>query len=217
MKKELVLIISGFIIGLGVILISQFYKVNKSEKILTINELFTIYDQNIQDIKNNMEMITESNEDFDWWILKDFNIEDKDYETSLNSLVADVRMAYLEYTDEEQMYTNSNPIRKYREKEYITKKQLEKLNLDMKEEMLSGNINRFNKYSTLLISKDEELRNIFLNQTEKITKMKQLSIFTNTNSTYSELLFKKIIEVSYVKDVSEFLIKEYNRLKYLEN
>lgn len=217
MKKELVLIISGFIIGLGVILISQFYKDNKSEKILTINELFTIYDQNIQDIKNNMEMITESNEDFDWWILKDFNIEDKDYETSLNSLVADVRMAYLEYTDEEQMYTNSNPIRKYREKEYITKKQLEKLNLDMKEEMLSGNINRFNKYSTLLISKDEELRNIFLNQTEKITKMKQLSIFTNTNSTYSELLFKKIIEVSYVKDVSEFLIKEYNRLKYLEN
>ena len=217
MKKELVLIISGFIIGLGVILISQFYKDNKSEKILTINELFTIYDQNIQDIKNNMEMITESNEDFDWWILKDFNIEDKDYETSLNSLVADVRMAYLEYTDEEQMYTNSNPIRKYREKEYITKKQLEKLNLDMKEEMLSGNINRFNKYSTLLISKDEELRNIFLNQTEKITKMKQLSIFTNTNSTYSELLFKKIIEVSHVKDVSEFLIKEYNRLKYLEN
>ena len=217
MKKELVLIISGFIIGLGVILISQFYKDNKSKKILTINELFTIYDQNIQDIKNNMEMITESNEDFDWWILKDFNIEDKDYETSLNSLVADVRMAYLEYTDEEQMYTNSNPIRKYREKEYITKKQLEKLNLDMKEEMLSGNINRFNKYSTLLISKDEELRNIFLNQTEKITKMKQLSIFTNTNSTYSELLFKKIIEVSYVKDISEFLIKEYNRLKYLEN
>lgn len=217
MKKELVLIISGFIIGLGVILISQFYKDNKSEKILTINELFTIYDQNIQDIKNNMEMITESNEDFDWWILKDFNIEDKDYETSLNSLVADVRMAYLEYTDEEQMYTNSNPIRKYREKEYITKKQLEKLNLDMKEEMLSGNINRFNKYSTLLISKDEELRNIFLNQTEKITKMKQLSIFKNTNSTYSELLFKKIIEVSYVKDISEFLIKEYNRLKYLEN
>ena len=217
MKKELVLIISGFIIGLGVILISQFYKDNKSEKILTINELFTIYDQNIQDIKNNMEMITESNEDFDWWILKDFNIEDKDYETSLNSLVADVRMAYLEYTDEEQMYTNSNPIRKYREKEYITKKQLEKLNLDMKEEMLSGNINRFNKYSTLLISKDEELRNIFLNQTEKITKMKQLSILTNTNSTYSELLFKKIIEVSYVKDISEFLIKEYNRLKYLEN
>ena len=217
MKKELVLIISGSIIGLGVILISQFYKDNKSEKILTINELFTIYDQNIQDIKNNMEMITESNEDFDWWILKDFNIEDKDYETSLNSLVADVRMAYLEYTDEEQMYTNSNPIRKYREKEYITKKQLEKLNLDMKEEMLSGNINRFNKYSTLLISKDEELRNIFLNQTEKITKMKQLSIFTNTNSTYSELLFKKIIEVSYVKDISEFLIKEYNRLKYLEN
>ena len=217
MKKELVLIISGFIIGLGVILISQFYKDNKSEKILTINELFTIYDQNIQDIKNNMEMITESNEDFDWWILKDFNIEDKDYETSLNSLVADVRMAYLEYTDEEQMYTNSNPIRKYREKEYRTKKQLEKLNLDMKEEMLSGNINRFNKYSTLLISKDEELRNIFLNQTENITKMKQLSIFTNTNSTYSELLFKKIIEVSYVKDISEFLIKEYNRLKYLEN
>ena len=217
MKKELVLIISGFIIGLGVILISQFYKDNKSEKILTINELFTIYDQNIQDIKNNMEMITESNEDFDWWILKDFNIEDKDYETSLNSLVADVRMVYLEYTDEEQMYTNSNPIRKYREKEYITKKQLEKLNLDMKEEMLSGNINRFNKYSTLLISKDEELRNIFLNQTEKITKMKQLSILTNTNSTYSELLFKKIIEVSYVKDISEFLIKEYNRLKYLEN
>lgn len=213
MKKKIFLIMFGFIIVLGGILIFQFFKINKSEKILVPNELFKIYDQSIQNIKNNMEMITENNEDFDWWVLKDFNIEDKDYEESLNSLVADVRMSYLEYTDEGEMYTNSNPIRNYREKEYITKKELEKLNLDMKEEMLSGNINRFDKYSTLLISQNEELRNRLLDQTEKITKMKQLSIFTNTNSTYSELLLKKIIEVNYVECISEFLVKEYNRLK----
>ena len=213
MKKKIFLIMFGFIIVLGGILIFQFFKTNKSEKILVPNELFKIYDQSIQNIKNNMEMITENNEDFDWWVLKDFNIEDKDYEESLNSLVADVRMSYLEYTDEGEMYTNSNPIRNYREKEYITKKELEKLNLDMKEEMLSGNINRFDKYSTLLISQNEELRNRLLDQTEKITKMKQLSIFTNTNSTYSELLLKKIIEVNYVECISEFLVKEYNRLK----
>lgn len=213
MKKKIFLIMFGFIIVLGGILIFQFFKISKSEKILVPNELFEIYDQSIQNIKNNMEMITENNEDFDWWVLKDFNIEDKDYEESLNSLVADVRMSYLEYTDEGEMYTNSNPIRNYREKEYITKKELEKLNLDMKEEMLSGNINRFDKYSTLLISQNEELRNRLLDQTEKITKMKQLSIFTNTNSTYSELLLKKIIEVNYVECISEFLAKEYNRLK----
>lgn len=47
-----------------------------------------------------MESITDSNESFDWWILKDFDIEDDEYESVLNLLVADVRMCYLEYTDD---------------------------------------------------------------------------------------------------------------------
>ena len=84
------------------------------------NQSWDSYDESIKNIKNNMDPITEPNENFFWWSLKDFDIEDNEYEKILNHLVAQVRMCYLDYTDDGTLYTNSNPIRKYREKDIIT-------------------------------------------------------------------------------------------------
>ena len=119
-NKYIVIIMALILIALSSFLSITVYKnYDKKIDIQLANQIWTTYDDSIAIIKNNMESITDSNESFDWWILKDFDIEDDEYESVLNLLVADVRMCYLEYTDDGTLYTNTNPIRKYREKEYI--------------------------------------------------------------------------------------------------
>ena len=57
------------------------------------------------------------------------------------------------------------------------------------------------------------LRNNVLTKTNKIFRIKPIEIFNNKNATYNELLLRKIMEVHYIEDISEFLVEEYNRLK----
>ena len=175
------------------------------------NQSWDSYDESIKNIKNNMDPITEPNENFFWWSLKDFDIEDNEYEKILNHLVAQVRMCYLDYTDDGTLYTNSNPIRKYREKDIITTEELKKLNFDMSNDRSC--INRFDDFNSLLISNDENLRNSFLNRINKINLIKSTELFRNENASYNELLLRRTIEVHYIEDMSEFLVEEYNRLK----
>ena len=213
-NKYIVIIMALILIALSSFLSITVYKnYDKKIDIQLANQIWTTYDDSIAIIKNNMESITDSNESFDWWILKDFDIEDDEYESVLNLLVADVRMCYLEYTDDGTLYTNTNPIRKYREKEYITSKELEKLNFEMYNEFNQGCLKRFASYNSLLISNDEVLRNNVLTKTNKIFRIKPIEIFNNKNATYNELLLRKIMEVHYIEDISEFLVEEYNRLK----
>lgn len=213
-NKYIVIIMALILIALSSFLSIIVYKnYDKKIDIQLANQIWTTYDDSIAIIKNNMESITDSNESFDWWILKDFDIEDDEYESVLNLLVADVRMCYLEYTDDGTLYTNTNLIRKYREKEYITSKELEKLNFEMYNEFNQGCLKRFASYNSLLISNDEVLRNNVLTKTNKIFRISQIEIFNNKNATYNELLLRKIMEVHYIEDISEFLVEEYNRLK----
>ena len=213
-NKYIVIIMALILIALSSFLSITVYKnYDKKIDIQLANQIWTTYDDSIAIIKNNMESITDSNESFDWWILKDFDIEDDEYESVLNLLVADVRMCYLEYTDDGTLYTNTNPIRKYREKEYITSKELEKLNFEMYNEFNQGCLKRFASYNSLLISNDEVLRNNVLTKTNKIFRINPIEIFNNKNATYNELLLRKIMEVHYIEDISEFLVEEYNRLK----
>lgn len=212
MKKKSVYGILVVLIAISSILSIIIYKnYNNKIDIQLSNQSWDSYDESIKNIKNNMEPITEPNENFFWWTLKDFNIEDNEYEKILNHLVAQVRMCYLDYTDDGTLYTNSNPIRKYREKDIITTEELKKLNFDMSND--SDCINRFDDFNYLLISNDENLRNRFLNRINKINLIKSTELFKNENASYNELLLRKTIEVHYIEDISEFLVEEYNRLK----
>lgn len=211
-NKYILIIFSLILIALSSFLSIIIYKnYNKKLDIQLSNQIWTTYDDSITIIKNNMSSITEPNESFEWWTLKDFDIEDDDYETVLNLLVADVRSCYLEYNQSEEYF--SNPILEYKDKRYITSNELEKLNLDMYNELNQGCLKRFERYNALLISNDEYLRNNVLSKTNKIFRIKPIEIFNNKNATYNELLLRKIIEVHYIEDISEFLVEEYNRLK----
>lgn len=211
-NKCLVIIMILILIILSSFLSIIIYK-NHNNKIdiQLSNQSWDSYDESIKKIKNNMDPITEPNENFFWWSLKDFDIEDNEYEKILNHLVAQVRMCYLDYTDDGTLYTNSNPIRKYREKDIITTEELKKLNFDMSNDRSC--INRFDDFNSLLISNDENLRNSFLNRINKINLIKSTELFRNENASYNELLLRRTIEVHYIEDMSEFLVEEYNRLK----
>ena len=211
-KKSMYVTLLVVFIAISSILSITIYKnYNKKIDIQLSNQSWNSYDESIKNIKNNMDLITEPNENFFWWTLKDFDIEDNEYENILNHLVAQVRMCYLDYTDDGTLYTNSNPIRKYREKDIITTEELKKLNFDMSNDR--DCINRFDSFNSLLISNDENLRNRFANKINRINLIKSTELFTNENASYNELMLRKIIEVHYIEDMSEFLVEEYNRLK----
>lgn len=211
-NKCLVIIMILILIILSSFLSIIIYKNHNNKMDIQLsNQSWDSYDESIKNIKNNMDPITEPNENFFWWSLKDFDIEDNEYEKILNHLVAQVRMCYLDYTDDGTLYTNSNPIRKYREKDIITTEELKKLNFDMSNDRSC--INRFDDFNSLLISNDENLRNRFLNRINKINLIKSTELFRNENASYNELLLRKTIEVHYIEDMSEFLVEEYDRLK----
>jgi len=213
-KKSIYLGILIVLIAISSFLSITIYKnYNKKFDIQGFNQIWSSYDDSINNIKNNMDSITEPNENFNWWTLKDFDIDDDYYERILDLLVADVRLCYQEYTDDGTLYTNTNPIRKYRNKEFITKKELTKLNFEVHSEIRFGCLQNFNRYGDLLISGDEQLRTTVLNKTNKIFRIKGSEIFLNQTATYNELLLRKMMEVHYIEDISEFLVQEYNRLK----
>ena len=210
-KKKVIIIGIGIIVLLSSILSIVIYNANyNSIDIQQANKGWTIYDKSITNIKENMSIITEADGDFEWGSLKDFEIEDKDYEKTLNSLVVSVRMCYLSYTDDGTLYTNANPIREYRNKKTITKTELKELNYSIDNEKC---FNMFTQYNSLFISHSEELTNGVYNITNKIIDLKANDLLSNHEATYEELLLRKILEVHLVEDVSEYLVKEYDRLK----
>ena len=215
MKKSVKIIIGSIIIAL-IICISTaiiYNTIYKKIDIQKANEGWTFYDESITNIKNNMSAITEPNEKFKWGTLKDIDIEDTEYKNTLNSLVASVRMCYLEYTDDGTLYTDSNPIRKYRSQKSISKQDLKQLTNSMFYEQNKGCLSYFEKYNTLLISNNETLKNKVYNVTNPIVGIKSYGLYLGKETTYDELMMKKILEVHLVEDISKFLVNEYNRLK----
>ena len=216
MKKEIykVIIVAIILIGISSFISISIYKnYNYKIDIQQTNESWTSIDNNLESIKNNMDLITESNEDFTWWRLKDFTIDDKEYQNTLNNLVSNIRMCYIGYVDNEKYPNHYNAINDFKNKSIITKKQLNKLNEDMYMETATGCLARFDGISNLLISNDETLRNRVLNEINYIVYIKNSNIFRNKEASYNELLFRKSFEVHLIKDLSDFLKEEYTRLK----
>ncbi len=215
MKKK-ILFISGIIVLIGVfsfisILIYKNY--NYKIDIQQTNQSWLNIDNNLESIKNNMDSITESNEYFDWWQLKDFDIEDDVYEKFLNNLVMLIRRCYLYYTDDGTYYTDTNPIRNFRDKKYITKKELEKLNYEMNNEVKFGTIADFENYSEKLLGMPQEVADKVFNKLNTLLLIMPTNLFQNENATYNELLLRKSMEIELIKEISDFLVEEYNSLK----
>lgn len=213
MKKSKTIIIGSIILIICLFALIIYNNFSRKIDIKSANKGWNIYDKSISNIKDNMSAIAAPNQNFEWGTLKDIDIDDIEYKNTLNSLLADVRMCYLEYTDDGTLYTNSNPIRKYRDKKNISKRELKELTDVMIYEQRNGCLKYFEKYNVLLISNDEILRNKIYNITNSIVDFKLYVFHLEKNETYDELLTKKILEVHLLEDISKFLIDEYDRLK----
>lgn len=199
-----------FIVLLVGIFSIMIYKNNNME-IMDTEPYWNIYDISIKNIENNMNSITEPNGDIKWGTLKNIDIDDEEYLDTLNSLVADVRMCYLGYTDEEKMSAEFNSIKKYRNKTKITKRKLLDLNATTKKEVKDCST-RLEKYNVTTVSNDKELQSRFLTLTNNIIKLNS-KMFAIDTLSYNELLLRKIYELHSVEDMSSFLVSEYSRLK----
>ena len=199
-----------FIVLLVGIFSIMIYKNNNME-IMDTEPYWDIYDISIKNIENNMNSITEPNGDIKWGTLKNIDIDDEEYLDTLNSLVADVRMCYLEYTDEKKMSAEFNSIKKYRNKTKITKRKLLDLNATTKKEVKDCST-RLEKYNVTTVSNDKELQSRLLTLTNNIIKLNSKMLAIDTLS-YNELLLRKIYELHSVEDMSSFLVSEYSRLK----
>lgn len=207
--KEVTAVFATFMALLFGIFTIMIYKNNNIE-IMDTNDYWNVYDKSIKNIEDNMNFITKSNDDSIWFELKDVNTEDIEYINTLNLLVTDVRLCYLGYIDNNNLYDDSNPIRKYRKKNKITKTKLQNLGFIMKEENESY-LNALKKYSSLKISDSKELQDKIYNLTNNIIELND-KMFSTTSVSYNELLLRKIYEVHSLEDISNFLVSEYNRL-----
>lgn len=199
-----------FIVLLVGIFSIMIYKNNNME-IMDTEPYWNIYDISIKNIENNMNSITEPNGDIKWGTLKNIDIDDEEYLDTLNSLVADVRMCYLGYTDEEKMSAEFISIKKYRNKTKITKRKLLDLNATTKKEVKDCST-RLEKYNVTTVSNDKELQSRLLTLTNNIIKLNS-KMFAIDTLSYNELLLRKIYELHSVEDMSSFLVSEYSRLK----
>lgn len=213
MKKSKTIIIGSIILIICLFALIIYNNFSRKIDIKSANKGWNIYDKSISNIKDNISAIAKPNQNFEWGTLKDIDIDDIEYKNTLNSLLADVRMCYLEYTDDGTLYTNSNSIRKYRDKKNISKRELKELTDAMIYEQRNGCLEYFEKYNVLLISNDKILRNKIYNITNSIADFKLYVLHLEKNETYDELLTKKILEVHLLEDISKFLIDEYDRLK----
>ena len=199
-----------FIVLLVGIFSIMIYKNNNME-IMDTEPYWNIYDISIKNIENNMNSITEPNGDIKWGTLKNLDIDDEKYLDTLNSLVADVRLCYLGYTDEEKMSAEFISIKKYRNKTKITKRKLLDLNATTKKEVKDCST-RLEKYNVTTVSNDKELQSRLLTLTNNIIKLNS-KMFAIDTLSYNELLLRKIYELHSVEDMSSFLVSEYSRLK----
>lgn len=211
MKKKIIisLLVVVVLILSSYLSITIYKNYDRKIDIELANKDWEIVDNSLKNIKNNMDSITSPNENFEWWELKDFNIDDETYKNSLNSLVANVRMCYL-YHNHDSIYTTGVEFRKFRNKKEITSKELENLNFYLSNYSCLDNLD---KYQTILISNNKENANKFISKTNDVVSLYNSNIFKNKNASYSELLTRLIIEIKIAEDLSEFIKTEYERLK----
>lgn len=187
-----------------IVLVISLYFIFKPKKV-TFGEVYKyLYDTleyNLNIIENNMDDITISNKDFNWWKLKEIKSDDEKLINTYNLLVKDIRNCYLLSNDLENNKEENISILKFKNKEYLISQK--RISLSNKKDCLKD----FDKYNNLELSNDTKLSN----------KLKsQISIIIDYQSkdenymTYEDLLYEETITINKMANLSNWLKIEYN-------
>lgn len=169
-------------------------KVYNSAKKKDYSVLYLIYDNNINIIEKNMDIVSSKNEQLPWVGFKNKNVN---YYAELDMLVASISKCYIDFTGYNNIYTDAGDILNYRnvddEDEYFNLKRTEgcgsafSYNLEFPFESYTG-----------LEKIIEEIDNYY--------EQNRDSIYT---SNFEEYLSYKTALTSYVAKLTNYLILEY--------
>lgn len=210
--KKLILITIITIIFVGFFFIYGI-KPNSNINIKEINNLWNIYDINIKKINDYIAPIADANDTFKWYNLKTLNTSDKEYEEYLNSLLILVRNDYINLENPNNIYTESNLLTKYRNKNYILNSELEILNdnydLNHKKKSYISKLKYYKEIELNITSQNKDNLLSIIDDSLAFTE----KYFIENPQSYSDYLYNQIIETEVLLRISEFVNTEYNRLK----
>ena len=200
MKKKLIFISisSIIIIAILLLLVINYYK--NTENIKETKELWKLYDESLGVINLNLDIIELPAEE---GILcgnakNDTNIYDK---STINRLVCAIKIYYYNLIEYSQMYHNH--IIKYRYKNRISYENIKILKNELAEDIFL-----FKNLSTILslnISNNNEKKEEFKNEVNKVLKAADNSFYRKDDLTYAEMLEHKIAEIENVANFTNWL------------
>lgn len=180
-----------------------------------IQELWLIYDMNLEKIENNYQEISTPNTDIVCNTLKDISIDDEYYIDTLNNLLCFIQSYYYDLIEYDEAYYNY--IDEYRNATQISDLDLKDLNFHLMDQKELYN-NRLDRFHNIAISESEEKNKVILNIVDNFLKFDEefydfsADFYDMEIHTYQELLVHKLVEMEYVTNLSEWLKTEYYSL-----
>lgn len=198
-KKKIVTILIAIVVLIIAIILIILGNKNANLKIDIDKYAWDAYQNNLDNIKMNMDNVAESNKDQLWFKLKDYKTNDAKYKTKLTNLVIDVKICY-------QNYTERNDLRKYlKGKRTISKIEFNELKDNMKE---FSCLKRFDMYKLIVISEDADKEKEFLNTVKNVEDFNK-NFDINLVKTPQELILYNIAESNMISNLSYWILGKY--------
>jgi len=201
MEKRDYLIIGIILIIVLTIFLSNVFMPKQQTIGEKYKDIYNSIDYNIKRIEDNMNAITV---DGNWKQLKEINSNDEQLKNTYNLLLEDIKKCYLLYTDLENKIYDNLKILSFKNKEYITNNELEKLTKN------ESCLKYFNKYNDLDLSNNQESSEKIKGQISIIIDYKEEPY---SYKTLDELLFDEAVTVSKIGALSSWLKVEYDSNK----
>lgn len=205
MKKIIIFLI--LIIILILVSIKLFYK----ETIIIIedkNNLLDKYNELLNNIKNNMDIVSTNNSELNSklaWSYYKVKM-DSNSEYIYNNIIKDIRICYVYMNDVEDTYSNSNFLKRFNNVDKISEKQF---NTIMKQ---------FNNYNDSCLNNFLKYNDLFMIENQNIKELKMVvepimifQKYSNQNiNNYNELLNYEYQKVSLISNIVDFLKYKYD-------
>ena len=203
MKKRIIAIIMIVIVTVSSFIIyghiNKIYE-NKLQK--EYEALWLIYDNNVETIKNNMDLIAMPHEKFPWSGFKETKQKlEKNDKYLLDGLVSIITDCYIEFAGLDNIYTHAGEILKYRDDPKGFKFYTESMCTT------SFNIFSFSDYAL-----DNEINPNFADIIRELRDFNSKYGYTYKSQNYKEYLTYRVMETSYISRLSDALVIEYYHL-----
>ncbi|NLL01654.1 MAG: hypothetical protein GX265_01350 [Mollicutes bacterium] len=199
MKKNYSGIINSILVI--ILIITIYFALRPVQFVKLYQNRFEVIEKSLETIEKNMEEIVT---DATWSSLKDIPKAEETQVDAYNSIVKDIKSCYLQEKDLGDESSDNIKILSYKEKRTIPKQELKAI-LDN-----DTCINNFEKYNTMVFSKDKNLN-------EKLQK--QISLIINSELTniktleFDEALSREANIIHNIANLSGWLKIEYNTYK----